>query len=449
MRLSSLSRITIVRSSLVAGNLIVAGCAGSVSTQDIAGYDSLLARGDYAGAAKFATAAGQIAPDGTSKNLLWSLDAGAATVFAGQPAQTIPLLDHAEDMMRQRDLNENAARGQYTAKTYDAVMVNAYKAIAAMQNGQSDLARTELLRADDRQRRAEDEFQAEAAALASKQNGVAGVDVSGLMQSAEANGEFKQAAADMANFGGYRPFVNPFATYLTGLYFLNTGDGDRERARNAFQRVRGIVGPNPLLDADYALANGRAKIAPKTWVIVENGQGSTLSQYNVVFPVPIVGKRTGISTATVAMPRLHENAPAVAALLVGDRRQRTLEVGNFDYVMRSEFQRRYKSILTAAVIEAALKIVIQNAAAQEKSGLALLAAQIGSNISTTDVRSWSVLPKDFQVARIDAPKNGQVPLMTESGAMLGTATVPSDAPSIVYVKALRPGSPPSIQVLRF
>jgi hypothetical protein len=117
--------------------------------------------------------------------------------------------------------------------------------------------------------------------------------------------------------------------------------------------------------------------------------------------------------------------------------------------MRSEFQRRYPSILRAAVLEAVLKIVLLNVAAQEQSGVALLVATVASNISTADVRSWTALPKDFQVARIETPKDGVVRLRTDSGAELGSATVPTDVSSIVWVKEMRPGSPPAIQVLRF
>jgi hypothetical protein len=48
---------------------LLAGCAGSVSRQDGANFDAALAQGNYSGAAQFALAAGQIAPNGKSKNL--------------------------------------------------------------------------------------------------------------------------------------------------------------------------------------------------------------------------------------------------------------------------------------------------------------------------------------------------------------------------------------------
>jgi hypothetical protein len=429
--------------------ILVQGCAGGVSKKDASNYDGLLSQGNYSGAASFAQAAGKITPDGTSNNLLWSLDTGAAMVYAGESGQTIPVLDHAEDMMKRRDLGSNGEVGQYSAKTYDGVMVNAYKAIAAMQAGQSGLARTELLRSEERQKRAEQDFEGEVAATQSHEGGGKDIDLQSALKSAQSDPVYRQATAEMDSYGAYKPFINPFATYLAGLYFLNADDSNRETARNAFQRVHSIIGPSPLLDGDIALAEKQGKFTPKTWVIFENGQGSTLVQYSIRFPVPILGRHAGVSQATVALPRLQEHSLAAQSLLVGNDGLRTTEVGNYDYVMRSEFKRRYPSILRTAVLEAALKVVIQNAAAQEKSGVALLVAKVASNISTADVRSWTALPKDFQVARIETPKDGIVHLRTDAGADLGNAKVPTDVSSIVYVKEMHAGSPPSIQVLRF
>jgi hypothetical protein len=368
--------------------------------------------------------------------------------YAGDSARTIPVLDHAEDMMKRRELGGSGDMGQYDAKTYDKVMVNAYKAIADMQQGHGDSARTELLRADDRERRAESDLQAEDAKERRQEGDHQDIDMQGAMKAAQADPALQQAETDMANYGHYKAFINPFATYLTGLYYLNAADSEPDKAERAFREVRGMA-PSPLLEGDIALAHKGGKFSPKTWVIFENGQGLTLVQYDIHFPVPIVGRRTGVGVATVALPRLKENAPAAQALLVGDSGMRTTVVGDFDQVMGSEFRKRYPSIVRNAVLEAALKVALQNVAAQEKSGVALIAATLVSNISTADVRSWSALPKNFQAARIETPKDGMVRIRTDAGVDFGATKVPTDVSSIVYVKQTRAGSPPAIHVLRF
>ena len=102
-----------------------------------------------------------------------------------------------------------------------------------------------------------------------------------------------------------------------------------------------------------------------------------------------------------------------------------------------------------AILEAALKIALQNAAAQEKSGFALLAAAIVSNISYAETRSWTALPKNFQAARVETPKDGVLRIRTATGRDLGIVNVPKDVSSIVYIKMLRAQSLPSVQVLKF
>jgi len=427
---------------------ILAGCAGGgVSKDSQKNFDNLLAVGNYRAAADFAIANGKIKPDGSTENLIWSLDAGASSFYAVNPVPAMTYLNGAETMVKGIDLGQ--VTGQYTPKAFDATMVNAYKGLAAMAaNLQAD-ARVEMLRTEDRQRIAEENFKKEIDALRANAKPPEGFNYQNALGAAQASPEYQKAVQDMSNYGGYQPFVNPFTTYLSALYFLNTADSNRDRALRSFRQVRGITNNTKLLDEDIKLASSDKNFSPKTWVIFENGQSSTIEQYNITFPVPIVGKRNGVSIATVALPRLQEQPAATTAILVGDNLEPTSDVGNFDYVMRSEFQRRYPAIVANAILEAALKIALQNAAAQEKSGFALLAAAIVSNISYAETRSWTALPKNFQAARVETPKDGVLRIRTATGRDLGIVNVPKDVSSIVYIKMLRAQSLPSVQVLKF
>lgn len=177
-----------VRSKLLAstcGLLMLAGCAGGVSRQDVAGFDADLARGNYPGAAQLAIASGQIAPDGKSNNLAWSLNAGAALVYAGEPSHAVQVLDGAEQLMTTRDVS-NFGNTQYDYATYDGIMVNTYKALAFLGTGNKADARVEFNRVGDRQARAEREFAEQKAKLdAQAQRRAAGnFDLNGAIQSA-------------------------------------------------------------------------------------------------------------------------------------------------------------------------------------------------------------------------------------------------------------------------
>jgi len=63
-----------------------------------------------------------------------------------------------------------------------------------------------------------------------------------------------------AELRAYKPFINPAAMYLSGLYFLNTADSNRSAASYDFKAVRGIIGPSTLLDKDMALAKQTARL---------------------------------------------------------------------------------------------------------------------------------------------------------------------------------------------
>ncbi len=117
--------------------------------------------------------------------------------------------------------------------------------------------------------------------------------------------------------------------------------------------------------------------------------------------------------------------------------------------MKSEFKRHENAILTRAVLEVALKVALQSAAAQTGNSLAQFGALAVSNISTADTRSWTALPKEFQAVRIDAPKDGTVRIRTDSGQDLGSITVPTTGSgAIVYVKQQTAGGQPSLLVYK-
>lgn len=437
----------------VTAAVLLTGCAGGVSRQDAANFDGRLDSGDYKGAAQLALASGKIAPDGSSDNLAWSLDAGAALTYAGEDRQAAAVLDGAEKLMKDRDLDSFGNMGQYRYATYDGVMANTYKAIDFLSIGATDDARVEFNRLDDRQRRAEDQFSKEKAKLdaqvRSRTVGV-GVDMASLTRNAMQDPKYVAAMRDVQNYGGYRPFINPLSTYLYGIYMITDGgtEADVEKGRRALAEVRGLVGSNPVIDEDIRLSRNPGKAA-HTWVVVENGQAPTFIEYRLTLPIPLVGRTHGMSTVTVALPRMvfHETTYPGFRVVAGPESRPTATIGSFDRVMASEFQRRMPQVLAVATTEAIVKIVAQEAVAQTGNKLLQLAAAVGSNISWADTRSWTALPKQFEVARLDAPADGTVQIHSSTGADLGKVAVPKDRSSIVYVKLTAPGAPPAVQVL--
>ena len=426
--------------------LCLAGCASPMRQQDKASFQASLDAGDYHAAEGIATQAGQIGPDGQSANVVWSLNAGAAMFDAGDMHQSVAVLDATERLAQRNDLDRMHAAVDYHYTTYDGVMTNVYKAMAFLAQGDKDGARVEFNRAEDRQKRAEEHFQAEIAAAEARHNSGADPQYGSVLAQAQQSREYQDAVNNLGSLAVYAPFENPFATYIAGVFFINEGDYDKGMYR--LKRASLVLGPDSPARADIEWAarmhRRRAKPAPQVWVVFENGQSATYHELRLVLPM-VTGQ-----PMTLALPMLAANAPAYPALTAeaGGASAQTAPAGSFDAVMASEFRRRQPLILAEAVAEVVAKNAGSMIAQKSNNAFLQLASAIVANVSTADTRSWTALPKEFQVARLNAPEDGKVDIKGPGGETLAQADVPAGQPSIVWVKMQAPGAHPAVQVLK-
>jgi uncharacterized protein len=341
-------------------------------------------------------------------------------------------------------------------------VVNAYKALANLGRSDLDGARVELNRMEERQARTVTRFQDQIAAANADRDRQLQSDPSKAqaLRTAEASPEVREQLRALDIWRNYQPFVNPAGTYLRGIYLLNSGaQGDAEQARSAFERVAGIAGNPRVVAEDLAAARRAAsgqRGSPQVWVIFENGQSPIFDQMNFTVPMPVLARGGGVTVRpiTVSMPRLVFQPAAYRTIEVtgGNARATTAVVASIEGVMASEFRTRYNSLLAGAVFEALAKaagISVANAAGSRTGGtgglLLEVAATAAANVTSSDTRSWAMLPRDFQVARIPVPADGRITLRAPEGAQ-ASVTVPLNRPSIVLVKAQSAGSPLTVQV---
>ena len=108
----------------------------------------------------------------------------------------------------------------YRGQEYDGIMVNTYKALNFMAEGKMDLARVEFNRALDRQRRAKENFSQEIDKLRSQLEAKDQNDFSKAnVENPKIDELLTQKYPNLHNFEVYPDFVNPFTTYLAGIYF--------------------------------------------------------------------------------------------------------------------------------------------------------------------------------------------------------------------------------------
>jgi hypothetical protein len=408
-------------------------------------------------------------------NLLWSMQSGAVERARKNFQQSNTLFDQCEEMiktfdvqMRQTDIigttlvNDNII--PYRGWAYDGIMVNTYKALNFMSMGNNDYARIEFNRAMERQTRAKEKFSQEIQKekdRVEKANAKKTVDYTKTTGSPEVQNRLTKAYPDLYGFEAYPDYVNPFSTYLAGVYFMATGDAGK--ARNLLRESAGMLPNNSYVQKDYASADkwlgGQQMPEPRIWVFFENGLGPVKEEFRIDLPLFLVSRK--VLYAGIALPKLVKRQGACERLTIQSQGKSypTEIVGDMDRVVQTEFAKEFPWILTRALIAAGAKAAAQNAIMQNSgndnlsmsagrviAGLAVAAYSAAT--TAADVRIWSALPKDFQVATIPMPADGQLVIMTPGNRAIPVA-IGSCRYAIVYIKIVSPLSDAVIEVIKY
>jgi hypothetical protein len=131
-----------------------------------------------------------------------------------------------------------------------------------------------------------------------------------------------------------------------------------------------------------------------------------------------------------------------------------------DRVVMTEFKKEYPAIVRRALFSATTKAIIQyqtQRQAQEndgKSGLAFALASLATTVYTiastqADTRTWTTLPKRFDLIRLERPENGRFTIKTSTGLSLPEINLPLSEHTLVYVKMSTAGAKPSVSIIPF
>ncbi|MBN2180588.1 MAG: hypothetical protein JW715_01645 [Sedimentisphaerales bacterium] len=388
-----------------------------------------------------------------AEDLLWSMQLGSIERLKQNHQQSNEYFDKSEEMLNFFDyqnttvdsaaaiaVNENII--PYTGREYDGIMINTYKALNFMALGENDLARVEFNRALDRQRRAREKFAKEIAKLQNELDKEQEKKDSQVKKNVE-NPEIEQIIAEqypgIYNFQAYPDFVNPFATYIAGVFF--NLDGDYSKAAPLFKEAYGMVGDNEYLAQDLAITDqildSRKRLTDTVWVIFENGMGPVKDEFRIDIPLFVDTKK--IKYIGIALPRLEFREQAYPGLLIktADGNYSTKQVADMDRVIQTEFEKDFKATLTRAIISTTSKAVAQYALEKKDDSKATLASFLVAayTFATTaaDVRIWSTLPKDFQVARFAIPADRKITIEPQGGQSF-QIEIPACNNALVYVR---------------
>lgn len=425
--------------------------------------DEAFIRGDYNRSANLAISNIDKGQEIDDEHLLSRLKAGNSFLFAKEYKYSQTMFNEAERIIKYQheqiklqtssqyitQLLLNDATIAYKANITDSIMLNTYKALAYMQNNEFDQARVELNRAIDRQRRAKNLYatliQKQKEAIKKEQREGKRINISIVDSIA------KSHYSNMNNFQAYPNFINPFTTYLAGLYFLLVDD--YSKSIDLLKEASAMTPKNNIMADDFQMAYD--KLSGKTidkhyvWVIFENGLAPIKQEVRLNIPVFLVSDK--VSYVGIALPKLTSRYQAFNNININSSEDssKTYIVADMDRVIKTEFKYGYKYIITRAILSATLKGVAQYQASKSGGEYASLAMGFLSALTThADTRSWTTLPKDFQISKIKIPKDKK--LSITYGLKHYNLVLDQDIKSaIVYVRIPTSISSPSISIINF
>ncbi len=433
----------------------------------LATFNSHFLSSDYEKSALFARKKISKSKNPKGEDLLWALQLGTVERIQKQYTKSTESFDKAEDMLKYYDeqstlgdgigatiVNENII--PYRGEEYDSIMVNVYKALNFMAERDFDLARVEFNRALDRQRRAKEKFNEEIRKLQAEleKNQQQNEFSQSNVDNQETTDLLAQKYPNLYNFEAYPDFVNPFATYLAGVFFNLVGD--HSKAVDLLKESYGMVGDNDYLAEDLSITenilDGKGQLKDTIWLIFENGLGPVKTEFRLDIPLFVATDK--VKYVGIALPQLDFRDGAYPNLVaeVDGNDYNTRVVSDMDRVIQTEFSKDFKGILTRAIISATAKAVaqyaIQKKDTSESSLASLFMAAYSFATTAADVRIWTTLPKDFQVARFPKPEDGKLKI-TLPGSEPLEIDIPNCNNALVYVRITANQAVPVYEVLTF
>lgn len=407
--------------------------------------------------------------------ILWGINGGALARNCKDYKKSIEFFDKAEMKYKEevdkdstlKNISESSASvlvnnniNDYEGNTYEKIMVNTYKALNFASLNDHKNARIEFNRALDRQRRAKEFFEKEIKEkkkeLAEKSKKEQTQQEQKQKQNSKTTPttiDTKKVAANkntqsviykeyddvLSGFESYPDFVNPFTTYVSGVYFLLNGDS--RKARELFKESLRMDPKNKQIRNDYNLSKKYSRGIKKSkakyvWVIYENGQGMIKDEIRIDIPLFLVTKKAHYTG--IALPKIKERDSSYNYLMINNKK--TTEICNMDNVIKTEFKKRFPLIVSEAVLNTVFKTWAQYQL-QQRGGLVggLLGAAYQGLTNKADVRAWMALPKSFQSTRIQVTGK-PIEIKDDKGNILKKIDIPKNKNALIYVKSEVHGS---------
>ncbi|MDZ4753561.1 MAG: hypothetical protein SGJ11_03590 [Phycisphaerae bacterium] len=443
--------------SFVAVGLVAAPCGCSQARQRIEKAQSIYAAGDPAGAHALLADTGATGLRSETRDaLLWRMEEGKTAQDAGKFEESWTVLTEASLLSDRFDLEWSTTtlpeelgaitvndrlrtfRGSYA----DRIAIENARIIAALSRHDGSGAAVAARRAIERQRDAEIEQEKRIAKIDDEISKRGGGDAVQAILGRE--------GVDLTV--AYTAYLNPLASWLSGMLQSSTGDGnDRQRGDTDLRRALAMMPENKTLLAqvEHNPFDRARDGAPQVMVLFENGMAPRLEQITI----PLITPWLGLST--IPLPKQVRNPRPAYAVDVrgGDSVVRTETLADYDAIWERDFQQRLPEIILRTAVMVAAKEAATFAASEPlrrrgrdgDSGAALgqIAVLIAASAykyvtNQSDLRTWRSVPAEVQIAQLPRPADGIVEVGVAGGPMTRVAL--PDAPvTLVWVRSAVPG----------
>lgn len=431
------------------------------------------------------TAFANLTKKGAEKDKIeWGMEAAIALRANGEYQKSIDFFDRVDELILEHDaaaatqvskeaasLFTNLKALPYSGFYYERIMVSTYKGLNYLSLGDREAARVEFRSAYERQRDAVTQFEKKIAReqealekATSKKDKDKAAKMDKALSDKKVQGTLEKEYQRVNELAIYADYVNPFAVYIEGLYYMTNGAdaSDWERAAKSLQRVAEMnEGHSDFIQQDVELIEkllseeiSEADIPQTVYVIFETGQSARRIQKDVKLPLGFLIPE--LREISFPLPNLEEvqNYDQSLTVIASGTETKTQLVCNMDSVIAKEFQNKNPIIVSRTIRTVGAKAWATNKASKQIGGKFGMAGSMlagagkkafNKATNKADLRCWSALPKEFQSARIPLPEDGILTIKTSSGKTAQVTLNPDARCQVVYVQTIEKGDKPMVQ----
>ncbi len=417
--------------------IVLAGCATHTSeTEDVRKPWNI---GDTSTAEKKVSSLSEEYKD-SGDSLVWQLEEGAVSRANANLKKSVEALESANDSIKKFESEAETSLTQetsafltnqsyipYKGYNYDKIMMSVYLALNYIELKDFDNARVQFNRLqiyqknaiEKNRKRIEKEQEALKEATNAKKSSQ---NIDGAKRLASQSAEFQRYYGD-----AYRPkteqqakslYVNPFAYWISGVFFLNKAEdsADKERAQDMFRIGGEILGNKSLVFAqDFKRCEDILSGKPVeniTYVIYETGCAPIRKQFRLDLPLFIASGSLPYVAVNFPYISPQDSHKAELSICAGGKNYTPETITDMDSIIKEEFNNELPMIVTKTLLSAAAKASAQYFAAQAAGDWGVLINIAGgiyqSMMNDADLRTWTTLPKKIKVARIATPQDGVI-----------------------------------------